>query len=139
MVRCLLVGGHAVAAHGYPRYTKDLDLWLDPTPENAERVLAALAEFGFGGAGATPEDFSTPGRVIQLGVEPHRIVLLTEVEGLEFAACYSSRAIVDLAGIPVPVLNLQDLIHNKEVVGRPQDLADAAALRGERSRRAPRS
>ena len=97
-MRYLVVGGFAVAAHGFPRYTKDLDLWLDCTPENAARVVAALADFGFGSLNLTVEDFTTPDLVIQLGYEPNRVDLLTGLTGVVFETAYPRRVSTTIDG-----------------------------------------
>ena len=127
-VRFVVVGGYAVAAHGHPRYTKDLDLWLEVSPDNADRVVAALEEFGFGSLGLTRDDFTEPGIVVQLGREPVRVDLLTSISGLEFADCYPARVTSTFGNTSVPVLDRASLIRNKLASGRPQDLADAAKL-----------
>lgn len=128
-VRFLVVGGYAVAAHGHPRYTGDLDIWVMVHPENATGVVAALDDFGFGDLGITTSDFAMPQRVVQLGFPPVRIDLLTSIEGVDFEACHPRRIEVDLAGMSVPFIGHADLLRNKEAAGRPQDAADAAALR----------
>ena len=90
-VRFLIVGGYAVAFHGHPRYTKDLDVWVDRSPENVERRLLALTDFGFGAVGLTSEDFLPANQLIQLGHLPLRIYLLTSVDGVEFDECFDTR------------------------------------------------
>src|SRR5947209_5120332 len=90
-VEYLVVGGYALAAYGHPRYTGDLDFWIGSEAANADRVLAALAQFGFGDLGVTKEDLTTPNRVIQLGYPPGRIDLLTSIDGVQFAECYARR------------------------------------------------
>ena len=127
-VRFVVVGGYAVAAHGHPRYTKDLDIWVEPTTDNAARIVAALDEFGFGSLGLTPDDFSEPGVVVQLGREPGRIDLLTGVSGLVFAEAYPQRVTATFGTSRVPILDRASLIANKRASGRPQDLADVAKL-----------
>lgn len=127
-VRFVVVGGYAVAAHGHPRYTKDIDLWVEPTADNAPRVVAAIAEFGFGDLGLTVADFTEPGVVIQLGREPGRVDLLTSVSGLVFAEVYPRRIAATFGTAVVPILDRASLIANKRASGRPQDLADVAQL-----------
>jgi hypothetical protein len=127
-VRFVVVGGYAVAAHGHPRYTKDLDIWVEATPANADRIVAALDAFGFGSLGLTQDDFTQPDVVIQLGREPGRVDLLTSVSGLNFADCYPARVTATLGDTAVPVLDRAALIVNKRASGRPQDLADADKL-----------
>lgn len=126
--RFLLVGGYALAVHGRPRYTADLDIWLLIDPDNADRVLEALEDFGFGDVGLTAADFLRPDHVVQLGYPPLRIDLLTSLDGVDFSDCYTRRVEVDLDGISVPVISLDDLRRNKAASGRAQDLADLEAL-----------
>lgn len=127
-VRFLIVGGYAVAYHGHPRYTKDLEVWVDPTAENACRLLEALEDFGFGALELQVEDFVEPDQVIQLGYPPLRIDLLTSVSGLSFDECYPDRQIVEIAEVDVPFIGLEDLKANKRASGRHQDLADLENL-----------
>lgn len=127
-VRFLVVGGYAVAAHGHPRYTGDLDLWVWTGEENAESLLMALGDFGFGSVGLVAADFTEPGRVVQLGYPPVRIDLLTSIDGVEFVACYDRRVEIFIEGLAVPFIALDDLRRNKASSGRPQDIADLAAL-----------
>jgi hypothetical protein len=127
-VQFLIVGGYAVAAHGHPRYTKELDVWVLVDPENASRLIDALEDFGFGSVGLTTDDLLDTDAVIQLGYPPKRIDLLTSVDGLTFEACYDDRVTIDIDGIPVPFIDLVNLRRNKRATGRPQDLADLAAL-----------
>ena len=127
-VQFLIVDGYAVAAHGHPRYTKDLDVWVLVDPENASRLIAALGDFGFGSVGLTTDDLLDTDAVIQLGYPPKRIDLLMSVDGLTFAACYDDRVTIETDGIPVPFIDLANLRRNKRASGRPQDLADLAAL-----------
>jgi hypothetical protein len=127
-VQFLIVGGYALAAHGHPRYTKDLDVWVWLEPENAQRVLAAVEEFGFGDMGLTAEDFQEPDVMVQLGHEPHRIDILTYASGLEFAEAYKNRVYVSVGDTQVPFISVDDLRTNKLSTGRPRDLADVADL-----------
>jgi hypothetical protein len=127
-VRFLIVGGYALAAHGHPRYTKDLDVWVWADPGNAQRVVDALEEFGFGGLGLTAADFEEPGVVVQLGREPQRIDILTFATGLVFDAAYEHRVLVDVGGLHVPFISVDDLRTNKLATGRLRDQADAADL-----------
>lgn len=122
------VGAHALAVHGHPRYTGDVDVWTEPTPENAARVVAALSDFGFGGVGLTAADFSMPDQVVHLGYPPNRIDLLTGRSGVTFEACYPGRMVVDAGGLTLPVIGRDCLRANKRATGRPQDLADLDAL-----------
>ena len=124
----LLVGGQAVIAHGYPRLTKDMDLWVRPTAENGSRVLAALAAFGAGSGGLTPEQFENPRTLLMLGRDPFRIDILTDLPAVEFDEAWTSRIYVTLDGVELPVIGKAQLIRNKRAVGRLQDLADAEEL-----------
>ena len=132
-VRFLIVGGYAVAAHGLPRYTGDLDAWIWVSPMNAERVLRSLEAFGFSGLGLTEDDFIKPDSVIQLGYPPYRIDILTSVEGVEFDDAWSRRVIVAIDDLEVPFISRDDLLANKRAAGRPQDIADVARLTGQES------
>lgn len=127
-VRYLVVGGYAVALHGHPRYTKDIDIWIEMSPENAANVIGALEQFGFTSLELRETDFLIPGQVIQLGQPPNRIDLLCSVSGVDFATCYESRFTVDIDGVPVDFIGLEDLRKNKAASGRYQDLADLENL-----------
>jgi len=127
-VRYLVVGGYAVAFYGHPRYTKDLDLWIEPEPVNAARLLEALEEFGFGSVGLQEQDFIVPGRVVQLGRPPARIDLITRLKGIEFDTTYETRVLADIEGVEVPFIDLENLKRNKRALDRNQDRADLDAL-----------
>ena len=127
-VRHLIVGGYSVALHGYPRYTKDLDVWVLTDEVNAEKLIAALEAFGFGSLGLTTADFLDPGYVVQLGQPPARIDLLTSLTGVEFEPCWKNRVELVIDGIMLPVISLEDLKRNKRALGRHQDLADLENL-----------
>lgn len=124
----IVVGAHAVMVHTEPRYTKDLDVWIRPTPDNAERVYAALRDFGAPLVGLTIDDLSTPGVVFQIGVEPNRIDILTAIDGVTFDEAWSRRVPSTYGGVPIALLAMEDLIRNKRAAGRPQDLLDVAKL-----------
>jgi hypothetical protein len=127
-VEYLVVGGYALAAHGRPRYTGDIDLWLRPTHDNAIRALAAMADFGFASLDVTAADLMQPANVIQLGYPPRRIDLLTSIDGVEFASCYARRQVVRLDEVDLPIISLADFKANKRASGRAQDRADLEAL-----------
>jgi len=127
-VRFLLVGAYALAAHGYPRATIDLDIWVMPSPENAEAVLRAIRRFGAPVRGLTKQDLQEAGTVFQIGVAPRRIDIMTTASGLEFDDVFKNSLTVDIEGILVHVPSINDLIRNKKAVGRTKDLADAEAL-----------
>ncbi|MCA1732536.1 MAG: nucleotidyltransferase [Acidobacteria bacterium] len=124
----LIVGAHALAAHGHVRATKDLDLFIRPSPENAERVWRALAAFGAPLDALTPEDLTSTGTVFQIGVDPVRIDVLTSIDGLGFEEAWQNRIVLEVGGSPLPFLSREDLITNKRAAGRPQDLVDADTL-----------
>jgi hypothetical protein len=128
-VRFLVVGAYAVAVHGHPRATGDLDLWVDPTPLNAARVYAALQAFGAPLHELRPDDLERPGIVFQMGLPPARIDILTSVSGLEFEEAWTSRIVETISEMRIPFIGRDGLIKNKLATGRPQDLADVAALR----------
>jgi len=127
-VRFLIVGGYAMAAHGLPRYTGDLDAWVWIDPENAERIVKALGAFGFSSLGISPEDFESESLVVQLGFPPHRIDLLTSIDGVSFDEAWLRRVVVSANGLPIPFIGRDDLLVNKKAAGRPQDIADAQRL-----------
>lgn len=132
--RFLVVGAHAVIYHAIPRYTKDLDLWVEASPENARRVVEALVRFGAPLGNLQLEDLSAPGVIFQIGIEPNRIDLITEVEGLQFEQAWQHRVETSYGDVPIAVLSLDDLLINKKTVGRPQDLLDVEWLERARDR-----
>jgi predicted nucleotidyltransferase len=127
-VRYLVVGGYAVAFHGHPRYTKDLDIWIDRSPDNIKSLIMALAQFGFASLGLKEEDFMEPDQVVQLGYPPNRIDIITTVSGVDFPSCYPRRKEVEINGVMVKFINLDDLRKNKKAASRLQDLADLKNL-----------
>jgi len=128
-IKYLLVGGHAVAFHGHPRYTGDVDFLIDTSPENAAQVAAAVSDFGFGSLGLKEGDFRETEMVIQLGRAPNRIDLLTSVAAVSFEEAWKTRVQASLDGLPVWVISKDLLVQNKLAAARPQDLADVAKLR----------
>lgn len=120
----LVVGAHARAAYGEPRATKDLDIWVRATPENAQRVWNALVRFGAPLRGLTKDDFAAPGSTFQIGLPPFRIDILTEISAVTFEDAWGRRTEAEFAGARYPVIGKQDFMTNKRAVGRPQDLAD---------------
>jgi hypothetical protein len=127
-VRYVIVGAYAFAFHVKPRYTKDLDLFVEPTTENARRLLATLEDFGFASLGLTLESFAE-GQIVALGVEPKRIDFITRIASVTFAEAWETRLPGQYMSIPVHYLGREALIRNKTAAARPQDLADLAALR----------
>lgn len=127
-VRYLVVGGYAVAFHGYPRYTGDMDVWVEPTEENAQRLIEALEDFGFASLGLKKEDFLEPDQIVQLGYPPCRIDIFTSLPGVEFGSCYQDRVEEEIGGIKVNFVDLECLKKSKKASGRAQDLADLEQL-----------
>ncbi len=129
--RFLVIGAHALAVHGVPRATRDLDIWVEPTESNADRVWAALVRFGapLADLGIRREDFSKRGVVVQLGLPPRRIDFLTDISGVpDFRVAYVNREVRTIAACDVPFLGRTELIENKRATGRLQDQADVKAL-----------
>ncbi len=124
----LVVGAHALAAHGRPRATGDLDLWVRPTPANARRVYAALQTFGAPLTTLSVDELASPDLVFQIGVAPARIDILTSVSGVAFDDAWPERISVRIANLDVPVIGRNALIRNKRAAGRPRDIADIAEL-----------
>ena len=124
----VIVGAQSLAFHGRPRYTGDLDILIRPTPDNARLVLVLLNQFGFEQASFKETDFLQPEQIIQLGRVPNRIDLLTSLTGVTTDEAFDAKVSAIIDGIPVFVLGRDALIRNKRAVGRPQDLADVAAL-----------
>jgi hypothetical protein len=131
-VRYLIVGGYAVMVHAEPRYTKDLDLWIEPTESNARLMIAALGDFGAPTADVQPGDFAEPDTFFQIGVEPVRVDIMTSVPGLDFQTAWTRKLMVDFGGEPAPVLCREDALNSKIAAGRPGDLRDAKKLSGAR-------
>jgi hypothetical protein len=124
----LIVGGHALSAHGYVRATMDFDIWVRPTPENAPRVYQAIVRFGAPLHGLTISDLTTPGLIYQIGVKPERIDILTTLSGVEFETAWARRIQAVVDGKAYEVIGREDLIANKRASGRPMDLVDADKL-----------
>lgn len=129
-VRYLVVGAYAVTFHSRPRFTKDFDVWVEPSADNAPRVVRALTQFGapLAAHGVTQADFQRPGVVYQMGSPPNRVDVLTAIDGREFADCWPRRVMSTFGDAAVAYLSKADLIVNKRIVGRPQDVDDVRAL-----------
>jgi len=127
-VSALIVGAYALGFHGAPRMTGELDILVETSPDNASRVMDALADFGFGDVGLSAKDFQQPDVVIQLGVPPVRIDLLTGISGITWDEAWQGRVPGELGGVPASFLGLRELQRNKRAVGRHKDLADLEAL-----------
>jgi hypothetical protein len=131
-VRFIVVGAHALAAHGVPRVTGDLDIWVEPTPDNASRVWRALAAFGapLATLQISESDFSKPDQVVQFGLPPYRIDMMTSISGVGFEEARPGGLIGTLFEVPVVFLGREAFIRNKRASGRPRDLADVRSLEG---------
>ena len=127
-VRYLVVGGYAVALHGHPRYTKDIDVWIGLDDENAARLIRAIEDFGFGSLGLKEEDFLVPDQIVQLGYPPSRIDIITTLPGVVFDECYTERLEVAVDELTIHFIDLENLKDNKRASGRYQDLADLENL-----------
>ncbi|HVT44156.1 MAG TPA: hypothetical protein VMT00_07190 [Thermoanaerobaculia bacterium] len=134
-VRYLIVGAHAVAFHARPRATRDLDILVDPKLRNAERVLAAIRSFLGSDLGLTVSNLTSPGNIVQLGVWPHHASTFSRLASADFASLWRKRVAGHFAGVPANFVSLDDLIREKETVGRDQDRADVRVLRMARKRR----
>lgn len=128
----LVVGAHALAAHGCPRATGAIDIWIRPTPENAQRVWMALARFGAPIRDLTVRDLSNPNTVFQMGLPPNRIDIIVQIDGVVFEKAWPSRVQLKLGDLSIPVIGRADLIANKRAAGRPKDLADVAWIEAKR-------
>lgn len=127
-VRYLLLGGYAVIHHGYDRTTNDFDLWIAVDPENAQRVSAALVDFGFSPEHVPASGFARAGTMFRMGPPGTRIEILTQPSGIDFETCWAARIETEIQGLPLNVISLQHLRQNKQASGRPKDLADLAEL-----------
>ena len=127
-VEYVIVGGYAVAYHGHPRYTGDIDVLVRPSEDNAARVIGALVAFGFGSAGIDVSTLTTPEKIIQLGRPPNRIDLLTSITAVDFDEAWDSRVTAEIDGLTVPFVGREVLLKNKRATGRAKDLADVEEL-----------
>jgi hypothetical protein len=128
-VRFLVIGGHAVSYHGYPRFTKDLHIWIERSDDNASKIVLALKDFGLDFDGLCKEMFTDESRMTQMGREPNRVDILHTIKGVEFADCFQRCSHAKIDGAHIPIISSQDLLKNKIATGRPQDLADADQLK----------
>ncbi|MBF2086756.1 DUF6036 family nucleotidyltransferase [Thermoleptolyngbya sp. C42_A2020_037] len=127
-VEYLLIGGYAVGYYGYARATADIDIWIAINPENAQKVVDAIREFGFNVEGLTPELFLQPNKIARMGVPPFRIEVLTTISGVSFEECYAEKTVDVLDGVEVNIISLKDLKLNKQASGRLKDLNDLENL-----------
>lgn len=130
-IKFLLIGGYAVAYHGYVRTTGDLDVFVECSPENAEKLVAACGGFGLGSS-VTLELFLTPGNILRFGVPPMRLEILNDISGVSFQECWESRDVMKLREVEVPVIGIQKLLQNKKASGRQKDLLDLQMLQDKR-------
>ena len=128
-VKFLLVGAYALAAHGYPRATGDIDIFIQPDESNAEKVYKALVKFGAPLKNITVQDFSTSGTIFQIGVAPRRIDIINSIDGVTFEDAYNDRVIIEIESLSIPVLSKDDIIKNKNSTGRAKDKVDANTLK----------
>ncbi|AEE49572.1 DUF6036 family nucleotidyltransferase [Haliscomenobacter hydrossis] len=127
-VAYLLVGGYAVALHGYVRYTADMDIWVLMSPENASKIVSVLQDFGLPGANDLIDAFQNEKRVVGMGMPPYKIEVITSIDGVQFDECFSKKQIVEIEGIPINFISLEDLRKNKAASGRFKDLNDLEHL-----------
>lgn len=130
-IEYMIVGGYALAFHGAPRYTGDIDIFIKSDAENAQRILSALDKFGFKSIGLTIEDFENPEKVVQLGVPPVRVDIITSLSGVTWEDAYSGKATGKYGDISVYYIGRKQFISNKRAIGRKKDLADIEAIGGE--------
>ncbi len=127
-VTYMVIGGYALAFHGKPRHTGDLDIWIDLSDDNAEKMVNVINDFGMASLGLQKIDFLQKGGITQIGYPPLRIDILNEIDGVDFSAAYSNKLIIDIEGLQANYIGLNDLIKNKQTSGRKQDLTDVNAL-----------
>ena len=127
-VEYLIVGAYALAFHGAPRFTGDIDIFVRPEAKNAEKILAALDEFGFGSLDLTVSDFKDPDKVVQLGLAPVRVDLITSLTGLSYQEVFAGKTQGTYGDVPVCYIGRKELLANKRALGRKKDLADIEAL-----------
>lgn len=130
----MVIGAHALAYHGRPRHTGDLDIWIKPSPENASKMLAVLNDFGFGSLGLTEHDFLKDSYVTQLGYPPLRIDILNTISGVEFEEAYANKVSGEVDELKVNFINVNEFIKNKQATGRKKDLGDIASLKKNKNR-----
>ena len=127
-VEYLLVGGYAVGFHGYPRATKDMDIWVAVNPENAERLVRVFQRFGFSPKSISPASFLNEKKVIEIGIDPVRIDVIMSISGVSFSECYAQKVEFIYEGITINLIDLEHLKSNKRASGRLRDLADLEEL-----------
>jgi predicted nucleotidyltransferase len=130
-VEYMVVGGYALAFHGKPRHTGDLDIWINISVENAEKMLKVVKDFGLGSLGFTQDDFLKEGFITQIGYPPLRIDILNNIDGVEFNQAYKNKLSIDLDNIKVDYIGLGDFIKNKQSTGRARDLTDVKEIKSQ--------
>ncbi len=128
-VKYLIVGGYAVSVHGFPRYTGDIDVFIQSSPDNAQKLLNALDDFGFGSLELTVQDFAKEDSIVQIGYPPYRIDILTTIEGVEFNECFKNKLEIEFDELKIPFIGYNDLIKNKKASGRTKDKIDIENLK----------
>jgi len=128
-VKFIVVGAYALSAHGYPRATGDIDIWIEPTSDNSKKLMRSLTRFGAPLLDVSEEDFTKEGIIFQIGVAPRRIDILTAIDGVEFHSAHAHKLEILLDEMSIPVLSLEDLIKNKQSTGREKDALDAKILK----------
>ena len=123
-----MVGGYAVAFHGHPRFTGDIDFFVESSAENAEKIIRAIELFGFGSLGLKPEDFTKPDGVVQMGYPPNRIDIINDIDAVSFEEAWASRLLTQLEGVPVAYIAKDLLIRNKKATNRAKDIGDVSQL-----------
>jgi hypothetical protein len=129
----LLIGGWALALHGHPRYTGDMDIWIRPTLENAEAMIRVLRQFGFSSKKFDPEAFIKEENIFRFGFPPMQVDIINTIPGVDFASCYENRLVVEAESVPINVIGLDDFKKNKIASGRPKDITDADSVTREKS------
>lgn len=127
-VQYLITGGYAVGVYGHPRYTGDIDIWVGTSSENAKKLVTVFNDFGLASFGLTSDHFTEREQMIQIGYPPHRIDILTSIDGVSFAEAYPARNTIEIDGLKIPFISLEDLIRNKRATGRGIDLDDLKNL-----------
>lgn len=133
-VKYMIVGAHALAFHGRPRHTGDLDIWIKPSHENADKLIKVINDFGFASLGLTTEDFLKENYVTQLGYPPLRIDILNSISGVQFDDGYMEKIDGDIEGVLIPFISIDHFISNKQATGRDKDLGDIESLKGHQSK-----
>jgi len=128
LVDYMVVGGYALAFHGKPRHTGDLDIWIDLSEDNAQKMIIVFNDFGMASLGMVKADFLKKGGITQIGYPPLRIDILNEIDGIDFNDAYPNKLVIDVDGLSVNYIGLDDLIKNKQVSGRKQDISDVDQL-----------